>query len=184
VGFEVHALPVVSAGDDTSVALGQSVQLNGVASGSGLLVYQWNPASVLNIVNIPDPVYSGSADSVVFTLIVSDVYGCIDSSHVTVRVYVPDAIVLPNIITPDGNGKNDTWKINSRVDLAGSRLIIFNRWGETVFYEQNYSNDWGGTYMNTGEKLPDATYYYELTVPSQDNHLYKGAINILNSSAK
>ncbi len=181
VGFDVHSLPVVSAGIDTSIALGQSVQLNGVATGSGLLVYQWSPSAVLSIGNIPDPVYSGSADSVVFTLSVSDTYGCIDSSHVTVHVYVPDAIVLPNIITPDGNGKNDTWKINTRVDLTGSRLIIFNRWGETVFYEQNYHNEWGGTYMQTGEKLPDGTYYYELTVPTQDNHLYKGAIDILNS---
>jgi len=184
LGFEVHSLPVVSAGNDTSVALGQSVQLNGVATGSGLLVYQWSPAPVLSIANIPNPVYSGSADSTVFTLSVSDTYGCIDSNHVTVYVYVPNAIVLPNIITPDGNGKNDTWKINSRVDLTGSKLTIFNRWGETVFYEENYHNEWGGTYKDTGEKLPDGTYYYELTVPSQDNHLYKGAINILNGGGK
>ena len=184
VGFDVHPLPVVSAGTDTTIALGQSVQLNGVATGSGLLVYQWNPSSVLSIGNIPNPVYSGSADSVIFTLLVSDTYGCIDSSHVTVHVFVPDAIVLPNIITPDGNGKNDTWKINTRVDLTGSKLIVFNRWGETVFFEFNYHNDWGGTYNNTGEKLPDGTYYYELTVPSQDNHLYKGAINILNGGGK
>lgn len=184
VGFNVYPLPSVSAGSDTSVPLGQSVQLNGVASGNGLLVYQWAPAPQLNIGNIPDPVYSGSADSVVFTLIVSDTYGCIDSAHVTVHVYVPDAIVLPNIITPDGNGKNDTWKVNSRVDLTGSRLVIFNRWGETVYYKEGYNNDWGGTYMDTGTKLPDGTYYYEFTVPSQNDHLYKGAISILNGGGR
>lgn len=184
VGFDVHSLAVVSAGNDTTVSLGQAVQLNGTANGNGLLVYQWTPGAWLNTTNIPNPVYTGSADSVVFTLTVSDIYGCIDSSHVTVHVSVPDAIVLPNVITPDGNGKNDTWKINSRVDLAGSKLIIFNRWGETVFFEQNYNNDWGGTYKDSGEKLPDGTYYYELTVPSQNNHLYKGAVNILNGGGK
>ena len=184
MGFNVYPLPVVWAGNDTSIALGQSVQLNGVASGSGLLVYQWNPSWLLNVGNIPDPIYSGTADSVVFTLVVSDTYGCIDSNHVTVHVFVPDAIVLPNVITPDGNGKNDTWKINSRVDLSGSKLVIFNRWGETVYEEENYNNDWGGTYKKTGEKLPDGTYYYEFKVPSQNNHLYKGAINILNGGTK
>ena len=184
VGFDVHPLPVVSAGNDTSVALGQSVQLSGSATGSGLMVYQWNPAALLNIGNIPDPVYAGIADSTVFTLVVSDTYGCIDSAHVTVHVFVPDAIQLPNVITPDGNGKNDVWKVNARVDLAGSRLVIFNRWGETVYEADSYNNDWGGTYKNTGEKLPDGTYYYEFKVPSQNNHLYKGAINILNGGAK
>jgi len=180
VGFNVYPLPNVSPGKDTSIALGQSVQLNGSATGTGLLVYQWSPASQLNISNIPDPIYSGQADSTVFTLVVSDTYGCIDSGHVTVYVTVPNAIVLPNVITPDGNGKNDTWKINTRVDLTGSRLVIFNRWGETVYEAESYNNDWGGTYKNTGEKLPDGTYYYELQVPSENNHMYKGAINILN----
>ena len=183
VGFDVHPLPMVSAGTDTTISLGQSVQLNGSANGSGLMVYQWSPAELLNIGNIPDPVYSGQADSVTFTLVASDTYGCIDSNHVTVHVSVPDAIVLPNIITPDGNGKNDTWKVNSRVDLSGSRLVIVNRWGETVYEADSYNNNWGGTYKNTSEKLPDGTYYYELKVPSQNNHLYKGAINILNGGA-
>ena len=184
VGFNVYPLPRVWAGNDTAIALGQSLQLNAVASGSGLLVYQWNPSSLLNVGNIPDPIYSGTADSVVFTVVVSDTYGCIDSDQVTVHVIVPDAVQLPNVITPDGNGKNDTWKVNSRVDLTGSKLVIFNRWGETVYQAENYNNDWGGTYRNTGEKLPDGTYYYEFQVPSQNNHLYKGAINILNGGAK
>ena len=137
IGFNVYPLPVVSAGNDTSISLGQSLQLNTVASGSGLLVYQWNPAGLLNVGNIPDPLYSGTADSVVFTVVVSDTYGCIDSDQVTVHVVVPDAVQLPNIITPDGNGKNDTWKVNSRVDLTGSKLVIFNRWGETVYHAEN-----------------------------------------------
>ena len=184
VGFNVYPLPLVSAGNDTSIALGQSLQLNAVASGTGLLVYQWSPASQLNVSNIPNPIYSGTDDSTVFTVVVSDTYGCVDTSHITVHIFVPDAVQLPNIITPDGNGKNDTWKVNSRVDLTGSKLVIFNRWGETVYYADSYNNDWGGTYKNTGEKLPDGTYYYEFKVPSQNNHLYKGAINILNGGAK
>jgi gliding motility-associated-like protein len=137
----------------------------------------------LNFTNVPNPIFSGS-DTTFFTLTVSDIFGCVDSGHVTVNVYIPDAIVLPNVITPDGDGLNDVWKINPKLDLTGSHLVIFNRWGETVYETDNYGNNWGGTYKGTGRALPDGTYYYVLKVPLENNHTYTGAINILNSQAK
>jgi gliding motility-associated-like protein len=88
------------------------------------------------------------------------------------------------VITPNGDGKNDVWQLDPKIDLAGSHLIIFNRWGEVVYETYNYNNDWGGTYKSTGHKVPDGTYYYVLTVPNPDNHTYKGPINVLDSSGQ
>lgn len=177
--YDVHPLPQANAGNDTSIALGSSVQLNGGATGSGLLIYQWIPAKGLNTSVIPQPIYSG-VDSVTFTLFVSDIYGCMDSDEVQIGVFIPDAIPLPNIITPDGDGLNDTWKINPKIDLTGSSLVVFDRWGSNVWEKENYANDWDGTYKATGKKLPDGTYYYVFKVPSQNNHVYRGAVSILN----
>lgn len=178
--FDVHQLPVVNAGPDTSIPLGSTIQLQGSATGSSLLVYQWLPVKGLNYATILNPTYSGS-DSITFTLYAEDTYGCMDSGQVTIYVYVPDEIILPNVITPNGDGKNDVWKINPTVDLTGSNLVIFDRWGETVFETENYANNWGGTYKNTGKVLSDGTYYYVFKVPSEDNHVYTGAINIINA---
>jgi len=102
---------------------------------------------------------------------------------VTIDVYIPNAIVLPNVITPNGDGKNDVWKINPKLDLTGSNLVIFDRWGEKVYEAENYASNWGGTYRNTGKLLPDGTYYYVFKVPSENNHVYTGAISIISGSS-
>ena len=176
----VYQLPTVTVGPDTSILLGQTVQLYSIASGSTALLYSWTPDSFLNSNNVSSPVYSGS-DSVIFQLRVTDLYGCAATAYDTVNVIIPDNIVLPNIITPNGDGYNDTWVLNSKINLAGSHLIIFDRWGEKVYESTSYANNWGGTYMNTDNKLPDGTYYFVLTVTAQNNHTYEGPINILSS---
>jgi gliding motility-associated-like protein len=181
--IDVVTPPAVSAGQDTTITLGQSVMLQGTASGASALIYFWSPDSFLSVTNTPNPVYSGP-DTIRFELKVTDTYGCTDSAFVTVNVMIPDDIQLPNVITPNGDGKNDVWALNPKIDLAGSHLVIFDRWGEIVYETYNYNNDWGGTYKSTGHKVPDGTYYYVLTVPAQDNQTYKGPINVLSSSGQ
>ncbi len=178
--IDVIPTPTVTVGPDTTIQLGQSVQLYSIVSGVSSLVYLWTPDSSLSVATIPNPVYSGS-DSIILQLTVSDDNGCVATAFDTINVYVPDNVVLPNVITPNGDGKNDQWVLNPKIDLVGSHLVIFNRWGEVVYETWNYANDWGGTYKSTGQKVPDGTYYYVLTVPAQDNHTYKGPINVLNS---
>ena len=181
--IDVITLPTVDAGPDTTIALGQIVHLHTKSTGTGSLVFDWAPNYHLDFANVPNPTYSGP-DTVTFVVKVTDTYGCWGTDTITINVYVPDNVLLPNILTPDGDGKNDKWILNYKINLDGSNLIIFNRWGETVYEANSYTNDWDGTYKATGKKLPDDTYYYVLKVPAQNNHIYKGAINILNGTAK
>jgi gliding motility-associated-like protein len=178
--IDVMPLPTVIAGPDTTIDLGQKVQLYSYTTSSSSLVYLWTPDSSLNFTNIPNPVYAGS-DTIIFHLTVTDASGCTATATDTIRVRIPDNIQLPNVITPNGDGKNDLWILNPKINLIGSHLVIFNRWGEVVYETYNYNNDWGGTYKSTGTKVPDGTYYYVLTVPAQNNHTYKGPINVLDS---
>lgn len=66
---------------------------------------------------------------------------------------------IPRGISPDGNGKNDTF------DLTGfgvTNMIIFNRYGKEVYsFSGNYSNQWNGK-SNKGKELPDGTYFYRI----------------------
>ena len=181
--IDVIIPPVVSAGSDTTITLGQTVELHGVATGNGNLTYLWIPGNSLNFIDVPNPTYSGS-DTITFTLKATDSYGCADSAKVTVNVYVPDNILLPTVITPNGDGYNDVWKLNSKINLDGSHLIVFDRWGQTVYETDNYANNWGGTFKGTGNVLPDDTYYFVLKVPALHNHVYEGPINIISGSVK
>ncbi|MHA8052742.1 gliding motility-associated C-terminal domain-containing protein [Aquirufa sp. OSTEICH-129A] len=72
--------------------------------------------------------------------------------------------IIPQGITPNGDGKNDKLVIDGIAGLK-NKLSIFNRWGNLVFEKENYSNDWGGEYLSSNSNsdaklLPDGIYYY------------------------
>jgi gliding motility-associated-like protein len=77
-------------------------------------------------------------------------------------------LLIPSLITPNLDGKNDFFIIRGIESLGITGLDIFNRWGSNVYYSRNYKNDWDGRDME-GSPLPDDTYFYllkpEKTVP-------------------
>lgn len=92
---------------------------------------------------------------------------------VTVLPTSPDDIFIPELITPDGDGQNDTWAIAFRSDLANPeayRLSLFNRYGALV---------WEGNIVTPfpADNYPDGTYYYVVKKP--DGGDIRGAVTIL-----
>lgn len=110
-----------------------------------------------------------------------DQNGSCDSAWIQLRVEAepdggtPVALVIPNVITPNGDGFNDRWRIDGLADYADHELYIVNRWESTVFQTQAYRQDWDG------EGLPDGTYFYLLRVrpTGGQERLYRGAITLL-----
>jgi gliding motility-associated-like protein len=74
----------------------------------------------------------------------------------TVAIIVLNDITIPNIITPNGDGKNDVLEIVGLSSYPNSQLLIFNRWGAEVYRSDNYLNTWDGS------GLAEGTYYYIL----------------------
>jgi gliding motility-associated-like protein len=95
-----------------------------------------------------------------FTYKLCDVDG--DCDEAVVNIVVDD--IIPNqIFTPNGDTQNDTYYVKNIEFYPGSRITIFNRWGNKVYQKSGYLNDWDG-YSNVskvGSKpLPVGTYYY------------------------
>ncbi|GAB2854788.1 hypothetical protein GCM10027044_13180 [Hymenobacter ruber] len=84
-------------------------------------------------------------------------------------VLVPD-LQVPNVITPNGDGQNDVFKV-STVSTTTSKIEIFNRWGRKVYEQANYANNWGG------DNQPAGVYYYLLT--SSNGAQTKGWIEVV-----
>ncbi|GAB2964323.1 hypothetical protein GCM10027048_37180 [Hymenobacter coalescens] len=84
------------------------------------------------------------------------------SKTVFAPVYVGDPFI-PNIITPNGDGKNDFFE--QRLSCLPVTLKVFSRWGNQVYENKDYKNDWNGgiSEPTTGGGLPDGVYYYHLT---------------------
>jgi gliding motility-associated-like protein/uncharacterized repeat protein (TIGR01451 family) len=85
-----------------------------------------------------------------------------------------DDILVPNVITPNGDGKNDKFIITGILRYPNSSLFIYNRWGNMVYQSKNYQNEW------TGDSLNEGTYYYilKLNTPTGERS-YKGWIELL-----
>ncbi len=77
-------------------------------------------------------------------------------------------IIIPNGITPNNDNYNDTWVIEG---CENCEVYIYNRWGNKVYYSENYDNSWDGG------KNPSGAYYYVIITPS--NKIIKGVVNIL-----
>lgn len=87
-------------------------------------------------------------------------------------------IFVPNVFTPNGDGKNDVLKVYGNY-LASMRFSIFNQWGELIFVSTNLSTGWDGTYKNKPQ--PVGVYAYTLKVTRQDGTVVekKGAVNLI-----
>ncbi len=89
-------------------------------------------------------------------------------------------IKVPEAITPDGDGVNDFLVIKGIDKFPENELIIFNRWGNEVYREIGYSNQWDG-FMNVGKglegtQLPTGTYFYVLDTKDKIVGVLKGYI--------
>ncbi|MEI6576672.1 MAG: PKD domain-containing protein [Bacteroidota bacterium] len=103
-------------------------------------------------------------------------HGCADTTKNVVNV-IDDDIVIPNIITPNGDGKNDFFVIDNLDSYTTNELTIFDRWGKKIYQKDNYQNDWGG------DGHPDGTYYWILrTRGSLKSIATKGTLTIIGST--
>tara|TARA_Y100000589_G_scaffold246893_1_gene234792 strand:- start:121204 stop:123120 length:1917 start_codon:yes stop_codon:yes gene_type:complete len=112
---------------------------------------------------------------------------CSDTACYTFFVEENALLEVPNVFSPNGDGKNDFFTLQF-FDAAGISAIqvdIFNRWGQTVhqFSWQNtppaHLNVWNGTNAN-GEKLPEGTYFYTITYNLNGKPLnQKGSVTLV-----
>ena len=142
-----------NAGADQTVFQYASTTLHATGAGS------WTQASGDAIVAaITNPASDSTSVTGLNTLgtyhfVFTNANSCTDTVAVTV---IKTDLVIPNIFTPNNDGKNDVFKITGLESFPGSQLIIFNRWGNEVYQTGDYQNNWDGS------NLAEGTYYYIL----------------------
>jgi gliding motility-associated-like protein len=95
---------------------------------------------------------------------------------VVTRTRQQSEVTAGNLLTPNGDGKNDTWFIKN-IDLYPNNTVtVFDRSGKIMFTKKGYNNDWDGNY--NGEPLKEDTYYYVIDLGPGDKKV-KGYITVL-----
>lgn len=166
----------VFAGNDTVIVKNTSFQFNG----SGAQDYQWSPSTYLDDPNIRNP-------KATFPLIGYYTYvlqgttsnGC--TGYDSIRITVSDGpyLHIPNAFSPNGDGVNDFFEILASGYKRLNYYKIYNRWGQEVFYSNNFKRGWDGTFK--GRDCEVGTYFWLLTAVDLDNKevMLKGDVTLL-----
>ncbi len=167
----VNERPVAVAGPDQVLKFFFETRMNAVLaasetgewsliSGSGHMNDIHSPTAIVTELSVGDNIFLWKVR----------LGNCEDSSKVIITV---NDLFVPSVITPDGDGKNDYFKIGEIIGKV--ELIIINRWGNEEFTNRNYLNDWNGL-NNKGQELPNDTYFYILKF--ENGNIIKGSVLI------
>jgi len=134
--------------------------------------YNWNPASDVtqgsasNIFNI-----SSDLDSAYYTVSIPyGAQGCagVDSVLVFGAPCEFDWDSIPNVFTPNGDFKNDTYFIKDLCNYDGFYIRIYNRWGKIIYESTDPRFEWDGT-TTSGSEASDGVYYYVMKTKKRDD---------------
>ena len=165
--------PSANAGPDKIIIAGQTIVLNGSAGGTNI-TYMWTPANSLQAATTLTPVASPSVSQVYVLHVVSN-KGCgIATDTMLVKVY--QQVYIPNAFTPNGDGINDTWIIETLAAYPGADVKVYSRYGQMVFNNYGKNIAWDGKFK--GVQLNPGAYVYVIDLKN-NTPLIKGVVYLL-----
>lgn len=165
----------IDAGADTTIHEGQTITLHGHAPGATGTFWQPPSGNIYNQ-NTPNPnVFPNS--TMTYTLAAVYPGGCTLYDTVRVTVIPGSDLWFFNTFSPNGDGANDYFYIGNIEKYPNNVLEIYNRYGQKIFSETPYKNDWDGKYQTS--ELPAGTYYYLLDTKSDKGGKHHGSVTIV-----
>ncbi len=180
---------IVDLGDDEFIKLGESVDLDAITT-YPVIGYQWKNSETLDCFGdtLDLDCFNPTASpmfTTTYVVTVVDENGCSDSDEITVFVDRRRQVFIPNIFSPNGDGQNDRFYVQTGPDVKQiNSFMIFNRWGESVYEQHGFPpNDpfhgWDG--MHRGKLMNTGVYVYYIEVEFLDGEVvpYKGDITLM-----
>lgn len=156
--FQFSKPSITLNGESFQILRGSQVQLHA----EGGQDYLWSPPTGLDYDTIPDPIAT-PYNTTTYTVTVKDSLDC--SAEAKVLVMVETVAFVPNLFTPNDDGKNDELKIYGLEQARGFTFTIHNREGNLVYETHSAmeatSIGWNG--MLHGNKQPAGVYYWRVT---------------------
>ncbi|MEO1625270.1 MAG: T9SS type B sorting domain-containing protein [Bacteroidota bacterium] len=186
--------PLISVvlGNDREVDLGSSEVIEATIVPPSTIVDSiiWSPSDS-SLFRCLDPecrrVEVSPLESTVFNVTVIDDKGCIGSEEILVEIDKNRNVYIPNIFTPNNDGRNDVFKPFIGVGVTQVNYFrIFDRWGELMYQTESFvpnnsidTDGWNGTFK--GKQMNPGVYVYLIEVTFVDGItlLYRGDVTLL-----
>jgi gliding motility-associated-like protein len=179
-------LPVASFSYSPTVIDVSNTNVEFTNTSIGADTYEWNFSDGSAISTVMHPTHQfpevGNAQYSV-ELVAKNNAGCIATYEQLITIDDILSFYIPNAFTPDGDLFNDTFLpiFDAGLDIYDYHLIIFNRWGETVFESFNVAYGWDGTY-GSSNTVEDGTYIWQIeygVTMSDKKYVMNGHVTIL-----
>ena len=156
-GIEINLM------NDTTIELGQSIELKGNVTSVLPYELEWTPDTGLDCAFCDSPTVRAPSGFTTFQLLVKNEVGCIEKGVVNISVEENYDLFIPNVFSPNGDGINDVFEIYFGDNLSQIyNFKIFNRWGAVVFEENCFDNridcNWDGNHRSI--PVQEGVYVY------------------------
>ncbi len=142
------------AGRDTSVAIGQPLQLSAIdINNIGFIQYSWTPEKVFNNAFVKNPVAILSDAYNLLIVTAKTIDNCIGIDTIKINTYKGPQIYVANTFTPNGDGTNDVLKAFPVGIKKFSYFNIYNRFGQLVFSTSNENIGWNGKFRGMVQNM-------------------------------
>jgi len=170
----VNLNPVADAGPDKVIIEGQSIRLDGSAGGTDIS-YTWSPIDFMMNAGTLTPLVSPPANKS-YLLKVTSARGCATATdEVLVKVF--KQLFIPNAFTPNHDGLNDTWFIETLAAYPNAVVRVYNRYGQLVFDNNGTSRSWDGTFKGVMQSTGAYAYIIDL---KNNSKLIKGVVYLVH----
>ena len=113
--------------------------------------FLWTPDSATTA-------YISGVGNGIYTVHVKDANNCEDSASAKIGYDDCCTPYIPNAFSPNGDGKNDEFRVSYKGDVRIIEFSVYNRFGEHIFLSEYSTRGWDGTYK--GVNCDVGTYYY------------------------
>ncbi len=113
-------------------------------------------------------------------LIVSNIYGCLDTASIQISITDEFQFYVPNAFTPNGDGTNNTFQ-GYGVGIAEYQMEIYDRWGMMIYTTDDYNRPWDGTTRWSSTIVQQDVYVYKINVLDifDKKHFYLGSVTVV-----
>jgi gliding motility-associated-like protein len=183
-------LPIyIDAGRDVTIDLGESTSLSPTTIPLGSPgEFSWLPPNYLSCI-LCKTTQANPVNTTTYTVKLTNDFGCIYSDSVTVFVNPVRPVYIPNVFTPNGDGKNDIFQPFSNGSVRNIKSFkVFDRWGEQVFeahdapiQQNNFGTGtgWDGTFKGKPMNPGVFVYLIEFNFIDGSTEVYKGDMSLL-----
>ena len=122
-------------------------------------------------------------DFVKYVIVNKQTKEIIAEGYIYITVKDSKRFLVPNLITPNDDGLNDTWMLDFLADYPNHRITVFDRNGHIVLESTSYQSDWDGSGYNKGgyvahTNLLNGVYTYVIELGDKDKTVLKSWIEI------